>query len=117
MHTTDDHPTLPLSEYSRRLRSADTRCRFVYLNLKRTRSVQACEEAKAKMGLAEVEEKPLTVPRPFNLTKPNPRKVPEPMKIEQVKTIFTTCCRRHRYALLTLLEPSYTILDTFLETE
>ena len=37
------------------------------------------------MGLAEVEEKPLTVPRPFNLTKPNPRKVPEPMKIEQVK--------------------------------
>lgn len=48
---------------------------------------QACEEAKAKMGLAEVEEKPLTVPRPFNLTKPNPRKVPEPMKIEQVKKI------------------------------
>lgn len=46
---------------------------------------QACEESKAKMGLAEVEEKPLTVPRPFNLTKPNPRKVPEPMKIEQVK--------------------------------
>lgn len=36
------------------------------------------------MGLAEVPEKSLTVPRPFNLTKPSLRKVPEPMKIEQV---------------------------------
>lgn len=46
--------------------------------------LQAREEAKAKMGLAEVPEKSLTVPRPFNLTKPSIRKVPEPMKIEQV---------------------------------
>ncbi len=46
--------------------------------------VQAREEAKAKMGLAEVPEKSLTVPRPFNLTKPSLRKVQEPMKIEQV---------------------------------
>lgn len=45
---------------------------------------QAREEAKAKMGLAEVAEKALTVPRPFKLTKPSLRKVPEPMKIEQV---------------------------------
>lgn len=36
------------------------------------------------MGLAEVEDKALTVPRPFNLTKPSIRKVPEPMKIDQV---------------------------------
>lgn len=36
------------------------------------------------MGLAEVPEKSLTVPRPFNLTKPSLRKVPEPMKIEEV---------------------------------
>lgn len=35
------------------------------------------------MGLADVAEKPLTVPRPFNLTKPGLRKVPEPMKIDQ----------------------------------
>lgn len=35
------------------------------------------------MGLGDVVEKSLTVPRPFNLTKPNPRKVPEPIKIEQ----------------------------------
>lgn len=47
-------------------------------------TLQAREEAKAKMGLAEVEEKALTVPRPFNLTRPSIRKVPEPMKIEQV---------------------------------
>lgn len=45
---------------------------------------QAREEAKAKMGLADVPEKSLTVLRPFNLTKPSLRKVPEPMKIEQV---------------------------------
>ncbi|CAM9215726.1 unnamed protein product, partial [Scytosiphon promiscuus] len=44
---------------------------------------QAREEAKAKMGLADVAEKPLTVPRPFNLTKPGLRKVPEPIKIDQ----------------------------------
>ena len=38
------------------------------------------------MGLAEVTQRSLTVPRPFNLTKPNPRKLPEPIRIEQVGT-------------------------------
>ncbi|CAM9307897.1 unnamed protein product, partial [Chrysoparadoxa australica] len=43
---------------------------------------KAKEEAKAKMGLAEVECKSLTKPEPFKLTRPNPRKVPEPMRID-----------------------------------
>lgn len=51
--------------------------------------MQAREEAKAKMGLADVAEKPLTVPQPFNLTKPGLRKVPEPMKIDQASLKMT----------------------------
>ncbi|CAM9528974.1 unnamed protein product [Choristocarpus tenellus] len=50
---------------------------------KATSLAQAQDEIKAKMGLAEVAKKDLTVPCPFNLTKPNPRRVPEPIKIEQ----------------------------------
>lgn len=50
------------------------------------RLLQAREEAKAKMGLSEVDRRALTVPQPFKLTKPNPRRVPEPMKIEQVSS-------------------------------
>ncbi|CAM9428541.1 unnamed protein product, partial [Ectocarpus fasciculatus] len=57
---------------------------------------RAREEAKAKMGLAEVAEKSLTVPRPFNLTKPSIRKVPEPMKIEQAVLVGPSTDRLYR---------------------
>eukprot|EP00903_Cladosiphon_okamuranus_P017044 g15709.t1 len=60
---------------------------------------QAREEAKAKMGLAEVPEKSLTIPRPFNLTKPSLRKVPEPMKIEQAVLVGPSTDRLYRTSL------------------
>ncbi|CAM9126544.1 unnamed protein product [Pylaiella littoralis] len=60
---------------------------------------QAREEAKAKMGLAEVEEKALTVPRPFKLTRPSIRKVPEPMKIEQAVLVGPSTDRLYRTTL------------------
>ena len=43
--------------------------------------VAAAEEKKAKAGITKLAKKKLTVPNPPNITKPRPRKVPEPMKI------------------------------------
>mmetsp|Transcript_12226 Transcript_12226/g.15864 ORF Transcript_12226/g.15864 Transcript_12226/m.15864 type:complete len:644 (-) Transcript_12226:584-2515(-) len=44
---------------------------------------RAKEEAEAQRGMTEKSCKPLTVPVAPNITRPRPRKVPEPMRIDQ----------------------------------
>jgi hypothetical protein len=44
--------------------------------------VAAKEEKKAAAGITQLAKKKLTVPKAPNITKPRPRRIPEPMKIE-----------------------------------